>query len=85
MDRIKERGANSVVATPGRLCDLLERKQLSFKRLELVVMDEADKLLEHGNLGFIALINMGAAHPFVDVAGKVDANLRANTVFEGVD
>ncbi len=38
-----------VVATPGRLIDLLERKALSLDEVEYVVLDEADEML---NMGF---------------------------------
>lgn len=38
-----------VVATPGRLIDLLERKALSLADVEYVVLDEADEML---NMGF---------------------------------
>ena len=38
-----------VVATPGRLIDLLERKALSLEHLQFVVLDEADEML---NMGF---------------------------------
>jgi ATP-dependent RNA helicase RhlE len=44
-------GADVVVATPGRLRDLLERGTLTFAALELLVLDEADRLL---SLGFAA-------------------------------
>ncbi len=38
-----------IVATPGRLIDLLERKALSLEDVEYVVLDEADEML---NMGF---------------------------------
>ena len=38
-----------IVATPGRLIDLLERKALSLEHLKFVVLDEADEML---NMGF---------------------------------
>ena len=42
-------GAQVVVATPGRLIDLLERKALSLENVQYVVLDEADEML---NMGF---------------------------------
>jgi len=38
-----------IVATPGRLIDLLERKAISLDKLQYVVLDEADEML---NMGF---------------------------------
>ncbi|MBA3828586.1 MAG: DEAD/DEAH box helicase [Taibaiella sp.] len=38
-----------IVATPGRLIDLLERKALSLENVQYVVLDEADEML---NMGF---------------------------------
>lgn len=42
-------GSQVVVATPGRLIDLLERKAISLAELKYVVLDEADEML---NMGF---------------------------------
>ena len=41
-------GADVVVATPGRLLDLLAHNALSLRQLQLLVLDEADRLLELG-------------------------------------
>ncbi|MBM3440580.1 MAG: DEAD/DEAH box helicase, partial [Bacteroidetes bacterium] len=43
------RGVQIVVATPGRLIDLIERKAIDLSRIEYVVLDEADEML---NMGF---------------------------------
>ncbi|MBS1783529.1 MAG: DEAD/DEAH box helicase [Bacteroidetes bacterium] len=43
-----------VVATPGRLIDLLERKALSLEQVQYIVLDEADEML---NMGFRDDIN----------------------------
>ena len=42
-------GAHIVVGTPGRLCDHLRRGRLDISELRVVVLDEADEML---NLGF---------------------------------
>lgn len=42
-------GINILVATPGRLLELIEHKAVNIKRIKTLVLDEADKLL---NLGF---------------------------------
>lgn len=41
-------GADIVVATPGRLLDLLAHNALPLKQVQLLVLDEADRLLELG-------------------------------------
>lgn len=42
-------GAQVVVATPGRLIDLIERKAIDLNNIEYIVLDEADEML---NMGF---------------------------------
>lgn len=49
LERIEKRGANVVVATPGRLFDIISKSALNFKKLEMLVLDEADKLLDANN------------------------------------
>ncbi|MCB0773099.1 MAG: DEAD/DEAH box helicase [Flavobacteriales bacterium] len=44
-----QRGANVVVATPGRLIDLLERGAVDLGQVHTAVLDEADEML---NMGF---------------------------------
>ena len=41
-------GSHIVVGTPGRLCDHLERGRLTLAGLKVVVLDEADELLDLG-------------------------------------
>jgi superfamily II DNA/RNA helicase len=45
-----EKGADVVVATPGRLIDLIERKVASVAELDVVVVDEADRMADMGFL-----------------------------------
>ena len=44
-----KRGAHIVVATPGRLLDMIERKAVNLSEVKYVVLDEADEML---NMGF---------------------------------
>lgn len=46
--RALKRGVHIVVGTPGRLNDHLNRKTLSFKSLQTLVLDEADTMLDMG-------------------------------------
>ena len=43
-----ERGAQVVVATPGRLCDLLRREAITLSDVRVCVLDEADEMLDMG-------------------------------------
>src|SRR5438874_9041265 len=42
------RGVDVVVATPGRLLDHMERQNVNFDDLEVLVLDEADRMLDMG-------------------------------------
>lgn len=44
-----KRGAHVIVATPGRLMDLVKRKAIQLQNIDYVVLDEADEML---NMGF---------------------------------
>lgn len=48
MDDLRK-GAQIIVATPGRLIDLMERRAVNINKIDYVVLDEADEML---NMGF---------------------------------
>jgi ATP-dependent RNA helicase RhlE len=50
------RGANVVIATPGRLLDLTERGAIDLSHIEVLVLDEADRMLDMGFLPAIRRI-----------------------------
>src|SRR5579859_1450912 len=50
------KGARLVVATPGRLEDFLNRKLINFRALRVLVLDEADRMLDMGFLPSIRRI-----------------------------
>lgn len=53
------KGAQIVIATPGRLNDILETSEVSFQRCTFVVIDEADRMLD---LGFETQIRKCLGH-----------------------
>jgi len=53
------RGMDIVVATPGRLMDHMYRKNTSFRNLQVLVLDEADRMLD---MGFLPDIKQIVSH-----------------------
>ncbi|MBI5346802.1 MAG: DEAD/DEAH box helicase [Chlamydiae bacterium] len=67
-----------LVATPGRLIDYMERGQIRFSRLELLVLDEADRMLD---MGFIDPVKkIAAATPKSRQTLLFSATLKENVV-----
>ncbi|MGF7235308.1 MAG: DEAD/DEAH box helicase, partial [Frankia sp.] len=55
IDRMR-RGVDIVVATPGRLLDLMERRSASLDEIEIAVLDEADHMADLGFLPDVSRI-----------------------------
>jgi ATP-dependent RNA helicase RhlE len=66
--RIAQR-AHILVATPGRLLDLIDRREVSLSKVKLLVLDEADRMLD---MGF---------RPVVDRIVKMTAKDRQTLLF----
>jgi ATP-dependent RNA helicase RhlE len=47
------RGVDILVATPGRLLDLMQQGHISLNKLSILILDEADRMLDMGFIGDI--------------------------------
>ena len=67
------KGAQVVVATPGRLLDLVNRRQLSLDHVQTLILDEADRMLDLGFAEDLEAIN--------DLASKREQTLMFSATF----
>lgn len=76
-DQIKQirKGAQIIVATPGRLMDLMDRKAIDIGNVGFVVLDEADEML---NMGFKDDIDFILSHTPKDKKRLVILGYHAN-------
>jgi ATP-dependent RNA helicase RhlE len=68
-----KKGVDILVATPGRLLDLYNQKTICFSKLEILVLDEADRMLD---MGFIHDIKK-----IVSVLPKIRQNVLFSATF----
>ncbi|WP_337880418.1 DEAD/DEAH box helicase [Rheinheimera sp.] len=61
-EKLLKRQPQIIVATPGRLVDHLEHKSLFIAGLELLILDEADRMLDLGFMPQLTAINKAADH-----------------------
>lgn len=54
-----QRGVDVLIATPGRLLDLMQQKLVKFPCLEVLVLDEADRMLDMGFINDVRKIIAG--------------------------
>jgi len=73
-----DEGVHVVVGTPGRLIDLLKRRDLDLRGVKVAVVDEADKLLEMGFIDDVRFILSRA--PFVRQTSMWSATLTDEVV-----
>jgi ATP-dependent RNA helicase RhlE len=69
-ERALARGADIVVATPGRLIDLMEQRLVDLSNIQILVLDEADRMLD-----------MGFIHPIRRIAAATPAASRQTLLF----
>ncbi|MBM3674907.1 MAG: DEAD/DEAH box helicase [Actinobacteria bacterium] len=73
-----KKGVDVVIGTPGRLIDLMERKELSVADVQVLVLDEADRMADMGFLPQVQKI-------LHRVTGKHQTMLFSATLDRGVD
>jgi superfamily II DNA/RNA helicase len=61
-EKLLKREPNIVVATPGRFVDHLEHKSVFINGLEMLILDEADRMLDLGFMPQLTVINKAADH-----------------------
>lgn len=47
-ERALQQGADVIIATPGRLIDLINQKRIDLQHVQILVLDEADRMLDMG-------------------------------------
>ncbi len=78
INRLKQ-GVDLVVATPGRVIDLIERESVTMAAVRHVVVDEADRMADMGFLPQVEWIlrNVGAKHQTLLFSATLDGAVNA--------
>ena len=61
-EKLLKRQPDIIVATPGRFADHLEHKSVFINGLEMLILDEADRMLDLGFMPQLSMINKQADH-----------------------
>ena len=71
------KGAQVLIATPGRLCDFLKRKLVNLSAVRILVLDEADRMLDMGFLPAIKRIleDSAAARQTLFFSATIEASV----------
>lgn len=78
-ERLLKEGVEIIVGTPGRLLDFHQKRKLDFNRINIVVIDEADRMFDMGFLPDIRKILDGVSRGSVGQAMLFSATLDAAT------
>ena len=85
-EKVLQRGVDIVIATPGRLLDHVQRRNINFNSIEVFVLDEADRMLDVGFLPDIrkvarllprerqTMLFSATLEPVMGLAGEVTHN-----------
>lgn len=73
-------GCDAVIATPGRLCDLIERNAIDLDSIEVLVLDEADRMLDMGFLPDVRRIvsNLPTERQTLLFSATIDKSIQDN-------
>jgi len=74
-----QKGVDIIVGTPGRLIDLMERKEVSFAAVEVLVLDEADRMADMGFMPQVQkiLYRMDSDHQTMLFSATLDGAVKA--------
>ncbi|MFX1504368.1 MAG: DEAD/DEAH box helicase [Promethearchaeota archaeon] len=71
-------GVHIIVGTPGRIIDLYKRKELSFRNIRFVILDEGDRLWDMGFAPDVKYIlsNIRTEYQFMLFSATLDSDMR---------